>query len=65
MPRARSLKERLTDRVLGVSRRRRKFAYAAIGTGLALLRPALNRLVWISAVTMLLAIGAFGALLLS
>lgn len=36
--------ERAVDRMLGVSRRRRQFAYAAIGTGFALLRPTLRRL---------------------
>jgi hypothetical protein len=33
----------VVDRALGVSRRRRRMAYLAIGGGLALLRPVLRR----------------------
>jgi hypothetical protein len=35
--------QRVVDRVLGVSRRRPQLAYAAIGGGLAMLRPVLRR----------------------
>ncbi len=35
--------QRLVDRLLGVSRRRRQLAYATIGGGLAMLRPLLRR----------------------
>ncbi|MGH9139139.1 MAG: hypothetical protein ACRD0G_19185 [Acidimicrobiales bacterium] len=44
-PRAASQEEfaMLVDRALGVSRRKRHVAYAAIGTGLVMLRPMLRR----------------------
>ena len=35
--------EKLVDLLVGVSRRRRRMAYVAIGGGLAALRPALKR----------------------
>ena len=35
--------EKLVDLLLGVSRRRRKLAYAAIGGGVVALRPVLKR----------------------
>jgi hypothetical protein len=33
----------IVDRALGVSRRKRQVAYAAIGTGLLMLRPMIRR----------------------
>lgn len=36
-------RQRLVDRALGVSRRRRQLAYVAIGGGMAVLRPMLKR----------------------
>lgn len=43
MSRRQSAFDRLVDRALGVSRRRRQVAYLAIGGGLSLLRPVLRR----------------------
>ena len=43
-PRRRSVATSFTDRVLGVSRRRRQAAYLAIGGGMKLLQPMLRRL---------------------
>lgn len=42
----RPLFDRIVDRLLGVSRRRRRVAFYAIGTGLAMLRPALRRVAY-------------------
>ncbi len=42
-PAPRSRTQRLFDRALGVSRRKRQLAYVAIGGGLAVLRPLLRR----------------------
>lgn len=36
--------DRWTDRLLGVSKRRRQAAYIAIGSGVGLLRPMLRRI---------------------
>lgn len=48
--------QRLFDRALGVSRRRRQLAYAAIGGGLAMLRPLLRRGLLATAVVVLVAV---------
>ena len=42
-PAPRTRTQRLLDRLLGVSRRKRQLAYVAIGGGLAVLRPLLRR----------------------
>ena len=42
-PRRRPVATSFTDRVLGVSRRRRQAAYLAIGGGVKLLQPMLRR----------------------
>ena len=42
--------EKVVDLLLGVSRRRRRAAYLAIGGGLVALRPALKRLAVLAAV---------------
>jgi hypothetical protein len=48
--------EKLVDLLLGVSRRRRKLAYAAIGGGFVALRPLLKRaaVVGLAAVVLIL-----------
>ena len=48
--------QRAVDRVLGLSRRRRQLAYAAIGGGVAMLRPVLRR-----GAVVVLAVGAYVA----
>ena len=56
-PAPRSRTQRLFDRVVGVSRRRRQLAYVAIAGGLAVLRPALRRAAAVTAfVAMLVAL---------
>ena len=52
-PRRRPVATSTTDRLLGVSRRRRQAAYLAIGGGLKLLQPMLRRFALLVAVVVL------------
>jgi len=58
VPRRPTPAQRLVDRALGVSRRRRQLAYLAIGGGVAMLRPLLRRAAAATGLTVALLVAA-------